>query len=399
MAKATLESDVRLIENEELVIMGDATGESPELATARTLVRCASQHTLGEREYAEPLCNIEGALEDEIEVLFVDAAAKELTVTPDGEGRTLSGGLLVRALIKNADKEPTMYERVIEISEPIDFEYASSDVGTRVGATVTSLVTTVNAEEDGVSVVASLICEYTLYTEGNTDITVVTDGYCTDFAVDNEYGDFYYTELMDTVKLEDEIKGEIMRESCGCEKARAISCATGTLRNVSAHVDGDKLKIEGEIRFSGVACEENGEGEPTFAAFRLDLPFEKYVNLNCHYSENVRAECTVEVVRADVELDATAVYPSAALATYISLVEDKRVRRLAVSNLSGERLIPEANRVHVIFPEASDTLFEIAKRYHTTVSHVAAVNALTEECVSTSAHPSSLFGIKRLIIK
>lgn len=398
MAKATLESDMCITEREELVVMGDAT-EGCEVATERVLVRRAARHTLGEREYAEPLATIEGALEDEIEVLYIDAAPTSLAVVSEGEGNILVGKLHLRALVKNADSAPTLLERDIDIRESVGEECVIDPSGARADAAVTSLTATVNAEEDGVTLIASLICEYRLSASDNCEIEVVTDGYRTDSEVDNEYSDFYYTALLDTVRLEEEIRGELSRESVGCERTASVPCATATARNITASVEGDRLRLSGEIRFSGVACEENEAGEPTYTALRLDLPFEKWVNLSCRHSGAARAECAVNVLCADVELDADTVYPRATVCAYISLVEDRRITRLAVSNKRGERLEGENCRVHVVFPSSSDTLFEIAKRYHTTVAHVAAVNALTEECVSTSAHPSSLSGIKRLIIK
>ena len=217
--------------------------------------------------------------------------------------------------------------------------------------------------------------------------------------MDNEYTDLYYTELKNAQRIEDTIEAELLRGSVGCDRTRSVSCAVGSIRSMSTAILGDRLKISGEIRFSGVACDVMSDESLGYSSLKIDVPFEKYVNFGCRYPENTRVECAAEVSDVCIELDASSVRPRAVVTTYLTLVEDKRITRLAASSVGTESFEQTCGRVHVVFPEPTDTLFEIAKRYHTTVSHVAALNSLTEECVAQKSTKESLAGIRRLIIK
>ena len=53
----------------------------------------------------------------------------------------------------------------------------------------------------------------------------------------------------------------------------------------------------------------------------------------------------------------------------------------------------------VYYPDTEDSLFDIAKRYHTTVMKIASANSLTESVFNAKGTKGCLGGIKKLIIK
>ena len=75
------------------------------------------------------------------------------------------------------------------------------------------------------------------------------------------------------------------------------------------------------------------------------------------------------------------------------------MRHVLLSASTEERYERGSSVVTVYFPTGSDSLFDIARRYHTTPERIASLNSLTEECVNLSGAPESLGGLKRLIIR
>ena len=57
------------------------------------------------------------------------------------------------------------------------------------------------------------------------------------------------------------------------------------------------------------------------------------------------------------------------------------------------------SRITVYYPDAEDTLFGIAKKFHTTGAKIASDNSLTTPDESIIDTPESLIGVKKLIIR
>ncbi|MBR2343150.1 MAG: hypothetical protein IKA64_02745 [Clostridia bacterium] len=400
VAKATLESDVHINEQDAIEIQGDAAdGAALEERSVSVGVREARIFTMPEREYAEELCRIVGAISDEVDVLYICGEACDVELCTGENGRALRGSILVRALVGVRGSEPCLYERYIQINEAVDDAWELDDGRTDIVTVISSLVPSVNAEEDGVSITVSAIVEHRLRGSLCRELSLLCDCYRTDRGVRNEYSDFSYTTLVDTGKSSEKYEMRLAKDTSGYEGVREVLCCRAHVRSESASTDGRGVKISGEIRFSGVACEVLENGETVFVPVRLDLPFEQNVNINCQICDNMRIESRTTVGRADITVDASTLSLTAELSAFVSVLSDERVRRVSASELTDEEYVSSPSRVVVYFPTPEDTLFEVARRYHTTPTRVASVNSLTEECVSDSGSRDSLRGIKRLVIK
>ena len=215
--------------------------------------------------------------------------------------------------------------------------------------------------------------------------------------MENEFVPLSYSELVATKKMNDSCGFEVHRSACSAERVRNFICCTADLRNEKVSVTDMGAKIEAEIRFSAIACEISEDGEISFSSVKLDFPYSKDVNLDCHLDGNMRFECNSRISSADIELDGDMIYPRCTISSYISVLRENSTSCLASSFATDEIYTTDKSCVQVYFPKEKDTLFDIAKRYHTTVARIASVNALTEECVAASS--AELLGIKRLIIK
>ena len=56
-------------------------------------------------------------------------------------------------------------------------------------------------------------------------------------------------------------------------------------------------------------------------------------------------------------------------------------------------------KITVCYPTPEDTLWSVAKKYHTSVSKVAVDNALTEEVMSRAGESGCLSGVRKLMIE
>ena len=66
--------------------------------------------------------------------------------------------------------------------------------------------------------------------------------------------------------------------------------------------------------------------------------------------------------------------------------------------VDGESFENEEARVTVYYPTSSDTLFSVAKRFHTSGLKLAGDNGITEAVFSSDNPTGSLKGVKRVII-
>ena len=98
-------------------------------------------------------------------------------------------------------------------------------------------------------------------------------------------------------------------------------------------------------------------------------------------------------------LDANTVKLSAQLNAQTFLVVPRRVGYVSSSNTTDEVFEKESSVVTVYYPTGNETLFDIARRFHTSTIAVAADNSLTESVFADSDKPFAASGIKKLIIR
>ena len=67
--------------------------------------------------------------------------------------------------------------------------------------------------------------------------------------------------------------------------------------------------------------------------------------------------------------------------------------------LTGENQFKDDSVVTVYYPDASESLFSIAKRFHTSVVEIAESNSISESVFSSFDAPLGGSGVKKLLIK
>ena len=99
-------------------------------------------------------------------------------------------------------------------------------------------------------------------------------------------------------------------------------------------------------------------------------------------------------------LDAEDLYVKCALKVRARVDSVGSIMRLSVCFVGAPVTdAPTPSRITVYYPETDDTLFGIAKRFHTTAAKLACDNALPDEATAATDSSASLIGVRKLIIR
>ena len=158
------------------------------------------------------------------------------------------------------------------------------------------------------------------------------------------------------------------------------------------------VNILGEIRYSGIASEIVGE-KITYTGIKFTSPFDINVNTSCQMDENSSFEVQLHTTNTGATLDAEKLYVSLNIEGVLTVSDEKCERVLtSMSRRSGEMYEPDEAKITVYYPSPSDTLFSVAKRYHSSCMKVAQDNDITESVFASDNPSGSLSGVKKLII-
>ena len=390
-AKATVAASASVIERASVCASGTsfAGDEQPELLTKYVSTRKSAVSESAEREYAEVVAALDGAIADEVNVIYSGADVNVDSIEFDDGIITLDGSVTLFALIKNGDAPIFIADKTIDFEQDVPFADGSDDMSFLPTATVVSLRDTVNPTESGVEVVLSAIVEFSAIGESNSETELVEDAYMRSCVCENEYDDFGYCEFVSLTSIDDKVEGTVERESVDCEGLREIVALCAQAKIDSVDCAGTDVTLHGEVRYSGIACGVNAEGKPTYSPVKFASEFSKNVKLSCQISDKTRVEPKITLSHIRGGIDEASVWASADVKISLCVLEDKCARVLHSSNAREDMPFEERGaKVSVYYPSSDETLFDVAKRFHTTVAKLAMDNSLSAS-VSTGEEPLS----------
>ncbi|MBQ7387512.1 MAG: DUF3794 domain-containing protein [Clostridia bacterium] len=396
--KSSVVGSVTVIEEASVSVDASLSdGEhSPEIATQTVEVRDTVVSESVEREYAETVASIDGAIADEVSVLY-SGADFELDDTSFADGNlTIEGELTLFAVVRVGEDGVSVYEREIELTQQIPFDEARADMTFIPSVSVVSLKDSVNATETGSDVVLSAIVEFSAVAEGNSELDVVSDAYMKECASESTYDDFGYCRFVSSVCCCENTEGSIPRSELDTESVREVILTSARAKIDSCEVSDGSATVSGEIKYSAIASSVDGEGKETYFPVKFSSEFSKNVNLNCQTSEKTRVEPKISLSRVKGYVDAERVYGSAKMNLCLAVLSDESERVLSTFTVREDLPFEKrGSRISVYYPEADETLFSVAKKYHTTAAKVALDNSITE---AVSAGDKAALNVKKLII-
>ena len=397
-AKASVVGNVRIEESESLSAVGDVFegDDMPEMMSEFIRVRRSYTSELCEREYAESVARLEGAIADEVSVVsaIADVIIDEAKLC-DG-GVSLRGELNLCAVIKNGDAPAYQREKIIPIEETVPFALASDTMHFVPEVTVSSLVTNINAAEFGTEIVLSVVCEMSVVGETNEECGVISDAYLKSCAVDNRYESLTYSEFCGVASSKESENGVIPRAEIEAENVREVLFLKAVPKLDAPVIDDGRIVVSGELKYSGIASVTDGEGKLGYVPLKFALPFER--SLSANTTEKTDCEVRVKAHTASATFDADKLYATCLLEITSRICEEKQIKRLASSvGVPDTDEVSNSSRIVVYYPEPDESLFAVAKKYRTTVAKIADDNSLDARTVSDFDGKHSV-GVKKLLI-
>lgn len=396
--KSALASDLMICERCEYTVAGS---EGLELESSLVSVEQSTAQYLrsAERELAEEIINFEGAIADEVEVVLHSADVVGVSLTKSDDGVAVRCQIMVRALIACEGGVPQLEECCIDFQESIEGVNLGDGVSFIPSVAVISESIGVNPHEGGVSVTANIIAEATAVIIENSSVKLLGDCFSTEREVISERGEFAYTEHLGTRLVSERLAFSVGRDSIGAENVRNVLYESATVKIEEQAAAEGSVKIKGSVHVSAIACEVSEEGAPSYAPLRFEHPFEINVNIGCQIPEKVRILSHLSSDCANIDLDGDSVNFSCNLCGAVSAYAERREPCITSVALGEDTYFRESSLVSVYYPDANESLFEVAKRFHVAPIKLARDNELTEAVFAAVGSPLSTVGIRCLIVK
>lgn len=397
--KCMLDSDVVISERKSYGVGGDAFMEhEPETVTKSVSVLSTSFASGQSHEIKEEMVLLDGAIADEVEILLSDARTELDAVALKDGALELTGRTKVNVLYRNGDDSPRLVSRDLPYSAElmVDENVSCDEVEARVETV--SLASSLTPTDDGVSISVAASVAPRAVARHNSSLDLIGDAYLKERGSSNEYTDLAYTEHICTERCESRFEAKGTLSDLGIENPGDVLYAEAVARIENLEHTESGICACGEIRFSGIECHSSDECNMCVPV-KFSLPFKQNVKLNCQLHNNVRVNHSVSVNNVKIEMDENNVAVSCDLTISLDISSEKKQRCLGASYLTDEEYTRDESVVTVYYPDAGESLFGIAKRFHTSVDAIARDNRLSESVFASSQSPLGSSGVKRLIIK
>ena len=401
VAKSIVSADVSIEFERSVECIGDAfsDGASAEVASEEVSVNTSMFATSAEREYAEEAERFVGIGSEDVEIIATSGAVRIIeSVATDG-GVLVKGELLITSIVRTESQPPFAIKKVVPFEETVSAEGIYRDMPTIADGYITSVTSGVADSDDGASLTVNAIAELSVRAVKNKSLPIVTDAYMKEHDTVGTYEDFSYSSLVCAANSESAFSCAVLRTEIGCEAVREILTLGCELRSLDKKVVHNGLEISGEAVFSGVACEINEENKPNYLPIKFTSPFCINVNCGCQIPTSAEVLVSIQALDADFSLDTDNLSIKCPVKVWYFVTEPKAIKRLVECKIVGDAKYKSSpSTVTVYYPEKEETLFEVAKRFHTTVAKIARDNEL-DEAACTTGGAISLFGVKKLIIR
>lgn len=398
-ATASVVGSVRILESADLSVSGNAfEGDcSPEVNTKSIQTRFTAHSETVEREYAEQIEILDGAIADEVSVVYSNVETQLESVTAEDNSVGLKGKICINAVIKNGESPAYCVKKAIPFDENIPFEEADSFIKIIPDVALTSMKSNVNATENGCEIVMNMILEMSALGEKNNQLSVITDGYLKTFETENRYNDLPFSRILSCECVRGAHNAEVSIGDLELNSLDGIVFLTAMPKVEQVDVGDETVNVVGEIKYSGVAL-ENAEGKNSYVGIKFSSPFATNVNISCQNTDNIRPEVRIKAYGADASFDSEKIYANCTLETDVvaCLEESEKILSSSIKVEGGLESVESG--IVVYYPDSTDTLFSVAKRFRTSSLKLAVDNNISEAVFAKDNPEGSLAGVSKLII-
>ncbi len=400
VARATVSNSVVLTSNEAKLPEGDAfEGElTPELDERTVSEENVVFTSSAEREYAEEAERIPDISPDGIEIIATSGAVRIYESTAEENGVRVKGELVITSIVKTDEQPPFAIRKSIPFEELITLEGAAPGMQTMSNGYLTSVTSGVSEDADGSLICVNAIAEYSCFAAENKERSVVVGAYLKERDSETRYENVTYPSLVCMGNCECEFSLSRSREELGCEDIRemlSVSCELSRLeKSISAH----SAALSGEATVYGISCQINEYESPKYLPFKFTAPFSANVNLGCQIPDGAVLDITPVSVTVSEGIEADSVSFTVTLSAAYHAHLPICMRKVAECNAVGDaEYTLSPSTVTVYYPDAEETLFDVAKKFHTSCGKIASDSGLSVEAIAEGG--GVLKGAGRLIIK
>ena len=398
--KATLVSELRITEGVNVSTDGCFEDGDVECVVRRhDVARAVFAHS-AEREYAEAVVSFDDVIADEVEFIHTCASCAFDSVSAQVGGVGIKGAFHVSMLVRCADDAPILYKKKLPFDEFIEAPEVGENMSAIAYANVNSVSCEARAEEGAVTVTVSLIAEYCTRAYVNAPVYTLKDAYRKSVACENEYEDFSYSTHVGT-EMKSCVVSHTLPISDLCDgELRNVLCMFAVPKITDVNVKDGYLSINAEMRIQGICASVAEDGSESYHNVKFSFQTEEKVNVNCQNAHNTVPECKIRVIDTSATLDEENMYVDVSYMLEAVSETVETVKRLVSCVADAQVCYPKReSEIIVYYPTSEDSLFSVAKKFHTSVSAIAADNMLTQSVMNSFDEVGSLGGIKRLVIR
>lgn len=308
--------------------------------------------------------------------LWCDAFITVSDVKPQSGTVSVRGSIRIKCLCQN-DGDFVTLSKTVPLAEEIPADGAMAGDKARVSPRCVSLTISNEQNDDSGQLFFDLTCELEGEVTRNVDYRLTSDCYSTKYETDEEYRtiDIYSSTRAQGVPFS--INESVKRKSKDIDEIIDVICDPVYEKT---EFKGGRAIIFGKLSLT-VIGKHLTENEPEYVSEGYELPFKYAVDMGRGDGDYI-ARCSISADEVNVRFDGDKLNVSAQIYPALEIIERAKQKILSVSTQKKDKEIKkDASCVRIYFPKEGDTLWEIAKKYHTTVSRLKEQNDLSAENV------------------
>lgn len=306
-----------------------------------------------------------------------DAKAQSGTVS-------VRGNIRIKCVCENGGDFVTL-TKTVPLAEEIPAEGALTGDKARVSPRCVSLTISNEQNDESGQLFFDLTCELEGEITRNADYRLVRDCYSTKYETEEEYRviDIYSSTKAQGTPFT--INESIKRKSKDMDEIIDVICDPVYEKT---EFKGGRALLCGKLCLT-VIGQNIKESEREYMSESYELPFKYAVDIGAGDKEYI-ARCNIHTDEVTARLEGDKLIVNAQIFPALEIIEKAREKILSSSVQKKDKEIKkDASCVRIYFPKEGDTLWEIAKKYHTTTARLKEQNDISAE---------GLESIKSLII-
>jgi len=400
LLKSTVGCNMYVLAGESVECAGDAfvANERPEVLK-RNIQREDMLYKEGEdKEYSIEAEKLAEMSAEEVEILATSGAVKINEATAIDGGVRVSGDIVITSIIKTPEQPPFAISRTIPFEENVPISEINISSAVAEGY-LNSICASVKEEGEFAVITQSARMALSTRVSLCEEAEIVCDAYLKNRNTEGVYENYDYYGAAHLLCTSESFTVGVARADAGIEEVREVIYTAFDLHSVEYELLDGEVKITGEATVSGVACEINDDNE-VYIPIKFTSPFSLSVPLDCKIGESTVLYASISAVSATPILESDMLSIKCCVNIHLHIRNKKSIKRMVECNIVGEEeYVHNPAQIKIYYPDAEETLFDIAKKFHTSPLSIALDNGISQQTLAFAEETPSALKVNHLIIK